>query len=251
MNDTPIRTSHRYDGHAARRGAARVIAQASAVLLALACVDASALIRVSVHVEFPASGFAQGPVYGSVARQAFDVAFDIDEAAAIHYAAGFEVLPGSFILGYDVYAIDYGAIKRGSDFSFGTQAFSGLSLHTLSYALISGGVMAAPMFLSDITPGSTPHIEAGLAPNFAGLGSYDFGPFVPGTLRTVFLTDQAEVFDGTASAFGTVSVRVESIPEPSASTLLLLGLLMSWTSGNLAGRSPWLRVVGNARRWMG
>lgn len=227
MNDTLIRIAHRRASGSARRGAVPVAARASAVLLAgaLACADASALIRVSVHAEFPASGFAQGPVYGSVGPQAFDLAFDIEEAAAIHYAAGFEVLPGSVILGHDVYAIGYGAIKRGSDFTFGTQAFTGLSLHNLSYALISGGVLAAPMFLSDITPGSTPHIEAGLAPNFAGLGSYDFSPFVPGTLQTAFLTDQAQMFDGTATAFGTVSVRVSSIPELSAATLLLLGLL--------------------------
>jgi hypothetical protein len=205
------------------RGAARACALAAAVLLA--CGDASALIRVSVHADFPYSGFAQGPVYGSVGPQSFDVEFDLDETAAIHYAPGFEVVPGSVILGQDVYAFGHDAILRGSNFTFGTQTFSGLLLHTLSYALLAGGVIAAPMFLSDITPGSTPHIEAGLAPGFAGLGSYDFSPFVPGTLRAAFLTDQAEVWDGNASAFGTVSVRVSAVPEPPAAALLLLGLL--------------------------
>lgn len=207
------------------RGLPPAAVLASAMLLALASADAAALIRISVHAEFPTSGFTQGPVYASVGPQAFDVHFDVDETAAVHHAAGFEVLPGALILGHDVDAIDYGAIRRGSDFSFGTQAFSGMSLHNLSFALISGGVIAAPLFLSDVAIGSTPYIEAGLAPHFAGLGTYDFSPFVPGTLQTAFLTNRAEVFDGTASAFGTISVPVSAVPEPAAATLLLLGLL--------------------------
>lgn len=114
------------------------------MLLALASPDAAALIRVSVHADFSASGFAQGPVYGRVGPEAFDVTFGVDETAAVHCAPGFEVLPGAVILGHDVYAIGYGAITQASNFSFGSQAFSGLSMHNLSFALIAGGLPVPP-----------------------------------------------------------------------------------------------------------
>lgn len=200
-------------------------ALAAAVLLALASADASALIRVAVHAEFPAGGFADGPVWGTAGPASFDVHFDVNEAAATHYRAGFEVLPGAVVLGHDVYAIGYGAIVGASQFSFGNQSFAGTALHNLSFALINGGVLAAPMFLSSITPGSAALIEVGLAPGFLGLGSYDFSPFVPGTVQTAFLTNGATVWDGTAQGYGTVSVSISAIPEPGAAALLLLGLI--------------------------
>ena len=198
---------------------------APALLLALACSDASALIHVAVHADFPAAGFADGAVWGSNAAQAFDVSFVVDETAAVRHLAGFEVKPGAVVLGHDVYAFGYDAIVSASSFSFGNQVFNGMSMHNLSFALLDGGVIAAPLFLSAITPGAPAQIEVGLAPGFFGLGSYDFSPLVPGTLQTAFLTDVAQAWDGHAQAYGTVSVSISAVPEPAGAALLLSGLL--------------------------
>jgi len=214
----------------------RAAAPAAALLLALACADASALVRVSVHADFPTGGFGAGPVYGSTGPQSFDVWFDVDETAAVHHAAGFEVRPGAVVLGHDVYSIGYDAIKAAGSFSFGTQSYDGMALHNLSFALLFGGVLAAPMFITDLQVGATPLIEVAVAPS-ADLGSYDFSPFVPGTLQTAFLTNGAQVWDGHASAFGTVSVQVSAVPEPTSAGLLVAGLaaVMAWRRGQRAG----------------
>ena len=191
---------------------------AGALILAAAAIDASAEIIVTVHADFPISGFPSGPVFGTSGPQAFDVIFHVDEAAAAHYPAGFEVVPGAVVLAHDVYAFDRTAIL-GSMFSFGNQTFSEPYLHNLSFALLEHGVIAAPMFLSDITPGSTPFIEVGALNVF--LGSYDSGPLVPGNPQTVFLTNGATTFDGFNQAFGTVRVSVSAVPIPTTLALLL------------------------------
>ena len=202
------------------RSRTRPSAWALAPLLASAMLSAEAEILVEVHAEFPTSGFAQGPVFGGLGPEIFDVVFHLDETAASFYPAGFEVAPGQFELAHDVYAFDRNAIL-GSSFSFGSQGFTEPYLHNLSFALLQNGVIAAPMFLSDITPGSTPFIEVGTLGPF--LGGYDFGPFVPGQPRPVFLTNGAEAFDGVHAAFGTVAVRVSAVPLPASLPALLSG----------------------------
>ena len=187
------------------------------LLLATVAINASAEIIVTVHADFPSSGFASGPVFGTSGPVAFDVVFHVNEAAAVHYTAGFEAVPGAVVLAHDVYAFDRAAIA-GSTFSFGNQTFSEPYLHNLSFALLAQGVISAPMFLSDITPGSTPFIEVGALNVF--LGSYAFGPFVPGNLQTVSLTNGADVFDGVNQAFGTVRVSVAAVPIPPTLALL-------------------------------
>ena len=87
------------------------------------------------------------------------------------------------------------------------------------------------MFLSDITLGSSPTIEIGIEPNFAGLGSYDFGAFVSGSPRPVFLTNDAEMYDGVNVAFGTVRVSVAAIPESDVAWLMGVGLLLVMFAG--------------------
>ena len=83
-------------------------------------------------------------------------------------------------------------------------------------------MIAAPLFLSAITPGSTPFIEVGALNVF--LGSYDFGPFVFGMPRDVFLTNGAQVYDGIHNGYGSVSVQVSAVPLPAALPLLFVGL---------------------------
>jgi hypothetical protein len=198
-----------------------------AALLATASLDASALVNVNVHAEFPASGFASGPVYGTSGLQTFDVVFQIDETLATHYSAGYALVPGSFELAHDVYAIGYEAIVTASSFGFGNHVFNGTDLHNLSFALLMGSNLNAPIFLTDLTPGSSPMIEAIVAPN-AELGSYTFGPFVLGTPRTVSLTNEARIFDGVNIASGIVQVTISAVPEPQAGLMMVLGLLPIW-----------------------
>lgn len=198
-----------------------------AALLAAASVDASALVNVNVHAEFPASGFASGPVYGTTGLQTFEVVFQIDETMATHYSAGHALVPGSFELAHDVYTIGYEAIVTVSSFGFGNHFFHGTDLHNLSFALLMGGNLNAPIFLTDLTPGSSPMIEAIVAPN-AELGSYTFSPFVLGVPRAVSLTNEARIFDGVNIASGTVQVSVSAVPEPQAGLMMALGLLPVW-----------------------
>lgn len=198
-----------------------------AALLAAASVDASALVNVNVHAEFPASGFTSGPVWGTTGQQTFDVVFQIDETLATHYSAGYSLVPGRFELAHDVYAVGYEAIVSASSFMFGNRVFNGADLHNLSFALLMGGNLNAPIFLTDLTPGSSPMIEAIVAPN-AELGSYTFSPFVLGIPRAVSLTNEARIFDGVNIASGTVQVSVSAVPEPQAGLMLALGLLPIW-----------------------
>lgn len=198
-----------------------------AALLAAASVDASALVNVNVHAEFPASGFASGPVYGTTGLQTFEVVFQIDETMATHYSAGHALVPGSFELAHDVYAIGYEAIVTVSSFGFGNHFFHGTDLHNLSFALLMGGNLNAPIFLTDLTPGSSPMIEAIVAPN-AELGSYTFSPFVLGVPRAVSLTNETRIFDGVNIASGTVQVSISAVSEPQAGLMLALGLLPVW-----------------------
>ena len=149
-----------------------------ALILLVASASATAGILVTVHAEFPASGFPDGPVRGTDGPVAFDVVFQLDETTAVRYPAGFEVDPGHFYLDHDIYAFNRPAI-RGSTFTFGNKSYSEPYLHNLSFALLQNGIVSAPLFLSDITPGSAPFIEVGILDVF--LGSYDFGPFVPGS----------------------------------------------------------------------
>ncbi|UCV18030.1 hypothetical protein [Ferribacterium limneticum] len=190
-------------------------------------MDASALVNVNVHAEFPASGFASGPVYGTSGLQTFDVVFQIDETLATHYSAGYALVPGSFELAHDVYAIGYEAIVSASSFGFGNQFFHGTDLNNLSFALLQGGNLNAPIFLTDLTPGTSPLIEVIVAPN-AELGSYTFGPFVLGEPRAVSLTNEARIFDGVNIASGTVQVSISAVPEPQAGLMMALGLLPIW-----------------------
>jgi hypothetical protein len=228
---------------AARRLAGHAPAVAAALLLALACADASAVIRLSVQADFPASGFADGPVWGTSSAQSFQLDIDLDEAQAVHHAAGFEVLPGRLTLAHDVYAFSAASILRASSFSFGNQVFRGTSMHNLSFALLDGGLLAAPLFVSDIQPGATPLVELGLGPGFLGLGGYDATPFAPGvSLGTVFLTNQASAWDGSAQALGSVSAQVTAVPEPAAAALLLPGLLV--LAGLAGRRRPDQRAAG-------
>ena len=191
------------------------------MLTTLVPASAFAQILVKVHAEFPTSGFVEGPVFGVSGPEVFDVNFLVDESAAVFYPAGFEVAPGQFVLTHDVYAFGREAIE-GSTFSFGTQTFTEPYLHNLSFALLQNGVIAAPLFLSAITPGSTPFIEVGALNVF--LGAYDFGPFVFGTPRAVFLTNGAQVYDGFHNGYGSVSVQVSAVPVPAALPMLLGGL---------------------------
>lgn len=198
-----------------------------AALLAAASLDASALVNVNVHAEFPASGFASGPVYGTTGLQTFDVVFQIDETLATRYSAGYALVPGSFELAHDVYAIGYEAIVSASSFGFGNHFFHGTDLNNLSFALLLGSNLNAPIFLTDLTPGTSPMIEAIVAPN-AELGSYTFSPFVLGAPRAVSLTNEARIFDGVNIASGTVQVSISAVPEPQAGLMMALGLLPIW-----------------------
>ena len=54
------------------RSVARLI---GALLLATVAINASAEIIVTVHADFPSSGFASGPVFGTSGPVAFDVVF--------------------------------------------------------------------------------------------------------------------------------------------------------------------------------
>lgn len=221
----PANLGHAKNTGRKTRGALHSICVAA--LLAAASVDASALVNVNVHAEFPASGFASGPVYGTTGLQTFDVVFQIDETLATHYSAGYALVPGSFELAHDVYAIGYEAIVSASSFGFGNHVFNGTGLHNLSFALLQGGNLNAPIFLTDLTPGSSPFIEAIVAPN-AELGSYTFGPFVLGAPRAVSLTNEARIFDGVNIASGTVQVSISAVPEPQAGLMMALGLLPVW-----------------------
>ncbi len=191
------------------------------MLMTLASGPVVAQILVKVHAEFPTSGFVEGPVFGVSGPEIFDVQFLVDESAAVFYPAGFEVVPGQFFLDHNVYAFGRDAIL-GSTFSFGTQVFTEPYLHNLSFALLQDGVIGAPMYLSDITPGSTPFIEVGALNVF--LGGYDFWPFVFGTPRSVFLTNGAQVYDGIHNGYGSVSVQVSAVPVPAALPMLCGGL---------------------------
>ena len=215
----PSRTPQRR-GNCKGRGTPENVARLAALFHVLQHGVAGEIEVESVHADFPSSGFASGPVFGTSGPVAFDVVFHVNEAAAVHYTAGFEAVPGAVVLAHDVYAFDRAAIA-GSTFSFGNQTFSEPYLHNLSFALLAQGVISAPMFLSDITPGSTPFIEVGALNVF--LGSYAFGPFVPGNLPTVSLTNGADVFDGVNQAFGTVRVRVAAVPIPLTLALVFGG----------------------------
>ncbi len=203
------------------RGWAPRWALLAAMLMTLGPGSAFAQILVTVHAEFPTSGFVEGPVFGVSGPEIFDVSFLVDETAAVFYPAGFEVVPGQFVLAHDVYAFGRNAIV-GSTFRFGTQTFNEPYLHNLAFALLQDTMIAAPMFLSDIRPGSTPFIEVGALNVF--LGSYDFGPFVSGTPRPVFLTNGAQVYDGIHNGYGSVTVQVSAVPLPAALPMLLGGL---------------------------
>ncbi len=217
-----------------------------AVMLMLLGSNAHALIDVHVHATFPTSGFADGPVYGVSGPEVFDVTFRVDETAAVHYATGFEFVPGQFVMADDVYAIGYPAILGKTNFQFGSQAFTGLSMHNLAFALAQNSVVAAPMFLSDITPGSTPYIEVILAPSLS-LGSYGWDNPVPGTLLPIFLTNEAQAYDGVRSAYGTVSVSITAVPEPGPAALLSLGLASLWVTGRASRRHRQMRRASSAR----
>lgn len=215
--------AHSIQTTAGHRSHLSPIALLAALFLMLATNSVCAQILVEVHAEFPTSGFSEGPVFGVSGPEIFDVTFLVDESAAVHYSAGFEAAPGIF-LAHDVYGIGRDAIA-GSSFRFGNHTFTEPYLHNLSFALLEHGVISAPMFLSDIRPGSTPFIEVGALAVF--LGSYDAAPFEPGDPVSVFLTNGASVYDGVHNAFGSVRVSVSAVPLPASLTMMvpmLLGL---------------------------